>query len=160
MDVMKEKFRQAMRNLVFPVSIASSAINRNKYAITVSSVTSLSLDPPSLLVCINKESSFSGCISAGNLLNINFLSYNQIHLAELCSSKERSVDRFNRDEWSVDSNGLPYLEDSESVAFCSVVKRLSYESHLVGLLQVNELQLKSELQDNPLLYGRGRYIKL
>ena len=71
-----------------------------------------------------------------------------------------SADRLNRDEWSVDSNGLPYLEDSESVAFCSVVKRLSYESHLVGLLQVNELQLKSELQDNPLLYGRGRYIKL
>lgn len=40
MDALKEKFRQAMRNLVYPVSIASSAINCNKYAITVSSVTS------------------------------------------------------------------------------------------------------------------------
>jgi len=86
-----------MRNLVYPVSIASSAINCNKYAITVSSVISLSLILLSLLVCINKESSFSECISVDNLSNINFLSYDQMHLAELFSSWERGSDRFNRD---------------------------------------------------------------
>lgn len=160
MDRMKEQFRKAMRNLIYPVSIASSAINCKKYAITVSSVTSLTLNPPSILVCINKESSFSRCISVGNLLNINFLSYNQIHMAELCSRKESVADRFNVCDWSIDSNGLPYLKESESILFCNIVKSVIYETHLLALLKVNVVQLKSELKANPLLYGHGEYIRV
>ena len=57
---MKAEFIKAMRKLVYPVSIISTQVGGNKFAITVSSVTSVSIEPPSLLVCINRESSFAG----------------------------------------------------------------------------------------------------
>lgn len=81
-----------------------------------------------------------------------------MHLAKLCSSRERGADWFNKDGWLVDSNGLPYLEESESIAFCSIVNRLSYETHFIAVLKVNELQFKNTLKSNPLLYGRGDFI--
>ena len=50
----KEDFRLALRELVYPVCIVSAYNDETKenHAITVSSVTSLSFDPPSILVCI------------------------------------------------------------------------------------------------------------
>ena len=53
---LQDNFRKAMRSYVYSVSILSN-INENSecHAITVSSVTSVSIDPPSLLVCINKS---------------------------------------------------------------------------------------------------------
>jgi len=50
------------------------------------------------------------------------------------------------------------LEDSEGIAFCSIVNRFSYATHLIAVLKVNEFQTNNKLQSNPLLYGRGDYI--
>jgi flavin reductase (DIM6/NTAB) family NADH-FMN oxidoreductase RutF len=60
---MIEDFRKALTKLVYPVAIVSgldSAYNNN--AITASSLTSVSFEPPLILACINKESSFSSAI--------------------------------------------------------------------------------------------------
>ena len=70
---MRDTFIGALRNVVYPVSIVSSSGEDKKYAITVSSVTSVSIDPPSLLVCINKNSSFIDSIANDSFMNINFL---------------------------------------------------------------------------------------
>ena len=53
----QDNFRLAMRRYIYSVSIMSNRDNgENTNAITVSSVTSISMDPPSLLICINKSS--------------------------------------------------------------------------------------------------------
>ena len=52
---LQDNFRKAMRSYVYSVSILSNVNENKEYnAITVSSVTSVSIDPPSILVCINK----------------------------------------------------------------------------------------------------------
>lgn len=94
---MKETFTKMMRTLTYPVCIASAACNTNRYAITVSSVTSVSLDPPSLLVCINKSSSITEDLRIGGQLNINFVSSEQKETASICSSKESANKRFDND---------------------------------------------------------------
>ena len=57
----KEEFRLALRELVYPVCVVSTYNHETKenHAITVSSVTSLSFEPPSILVCINKAVSYT-----------------------------------------------------------------------------------------------------
>ena len=53
----QDNFRLAMRKYIYSVSIMSNKdSNNNLNAITVSSVTSISMEPPSILICINKSS--------------------------------------------------------------------------------------------------------
>ena len=63
----QDNFRLAMRRYVYSVSILSNKdFDGNSNAITVSSVTSISMDPPSLLVCINKNSRIHNSLTVGS----------------------------------------------------------------------------------------------
>ena len=90
---------KALRKLACAVFIASTKYRERLYGFTVSSVAFLSMVPPSLLVCINKDSSVSADIFIGSYLNINFLSSAQTEITELCASKEDVAKRFNNDFW-------------------------------------------------------------
>ena len=70
----QDNFRLAMRRYVYSVSILSNKdSDGNSNAITVSSVTSISMDPPSLLVCINKNSRIHNSLTVGSKFCINLL---------------------------------------------------------------------------------------
>ncbi len=157
---MKAEFLKAMRKLVLPVSIVSTLKDGNKFAITVSSVTSVSIDPPSLLVCINRGSSFAGALEEDWPLNINFLNPKQKSIASICSSKEKVNERFSNDQWSSDHNGIPYLGQSESVAFCKVASIVNHQTHLIVIAEVQEIIVAGRDRPNPLLYCNGDYLEI
>lgn len=157
---MKAEFIKAMRKLVYPVSIISTQVGGNKFAITVSSVTSVSIEPPSLLVCINRESSFAGAIVDNGLLNINFLNPKQKSIASICSSKEKAKERFSNEQWSTDRNGIPYLSQSESVAFCKVSSIVNNQTHLIVIAELQNIIVADQDKPNPLLYCNGGYLEI
>ena len=102
----KEEFRLALRELVYPVCVVSAyndQTNEN-HAITVSSVTSLSFDPPSILVCINKDSSIHSSLRKDSNFNISFLSSSQTEISNLCGTDELSDKRFDNDFWDFKNN--------------------------------------------------------
>ena len=143
-----------------PVSIVSTQKDGNKFAITVLSVTSVSIEPPSLLLCINKESSFAGVLLDGGLLNINFLNPKQKGIASICSSREKVKERFSNDQWSIDRNGNPYLRQSESVAFCKVASIFNSHTHLIVIAELQSIIVSDTDNPNPLLYRNGDYLKI
>ena len=108
---MKVNFIKAMRELAYPVSILSTKQRGLNFAITVSSVTSVSVEPPTLLVCVNKASSFSQTLEVDALININYLDSAQKEIASICSSRENSSQRFANGYWSFDDNETPFLKD-------------------------------------------------
>ena len=70
----QEDFRLAMRRYIYSVSVMSNVdANGNPNAITVSSVTSISMNPPSLLICINKSSRIHDTLEIGSKFCINLL---------------------------------------------------------------------------------------
>jgi flavin reductase (NADH) len=157
---MKESFIEAMRHLVYPVSIVSSRLKGAKLAITVSSVTSVSANPPSLLVCINKESTMAKTIETGSFLNVSFLNPAQTAIASICSSKDKVHERFEYDQWLEDANKTPYLEESEAVVFCQVVNLLEHATHKIIILAVKDVSANSGQNPNPLLYCNREYTQL
>ena len=157
---MKEKFLEMMRNLAYPVCIASASFDNNRYAITVSSVTSVSLDPKSLLVCINKNSSLTKAVRTGGKLNINFLSPAQQEIASICSSKESADGRFDNDLWEVDVNDQPFLKKSNAVAFCEIANIVDYGTHRVVILAVDKVVSSVNCEHGPLLYYRGDFLNI
>lgn len=153
-------FTSGMRRIVYPVCIASSVHNKTNMAITVSSVTSVSIDPPTILVCINSKSSMSKSIKKNAYVNISFLNFSQRELASVCSSKDKSEERFNSEDWLYDQRKISYVKNSEMVAFCMVSKVVKYATHKVAFLSVNDVKCSKTLNSEPLLYSNGKYCKI
>ena len=104
----QDNFRLAMRRYIYSVSILSNKDEEgNSNAITVSSVTSISMEPPSLLVCINKNSRIHDTLKEGSKFCINLLSKDQEELSNICSDENKYDERFNDNNWN--SNNVPFL---------------------------------------------------
>ena len=155
---MTESFTQGMRRIAYPVCIAASAHKGKKLAVTVSSVTSVSIDPPTLLVCINMLSSMITVIKTNSLININFLSASQSDIAEICSQKNNADVRFKHDQWRYDKNMIPFLAGSEMIAFCKVSNVVKHATHAIAMLSIIDVCYDQRVKADPLLYKNGRYL--
>ncbi|WP_108521545.1 flavin reductase family protein [Bradyrhizobium algeriense] len=75
------EFRQAMRNLASGVSIVATGTAVRRRGLTVSSITSICMEPPCLLVCINASSETHDAILANGTFGVSLLGGNQQDLA-------------------------------------------------------------------------------
>ena len=110
-------FLEAMRKMTSTVTVIASREGDTQYAMTAASVVSLTLEPPSMLICINKNASIHSILSEKAKLSINILSTDQKEFSELCSNKSRENDRFKGDDWSYQDD-IPYATNSVSYLFC------------------------------------------
>ena len=82
-DPIQTSFIQALRGIASTVSIISCKVNLDKQAMTATSIASLSLEPPSMLVCVNKESSIHKIMKEGSIFCINVMNREQKDIAEI-----------------------------------------------------------------------------
>ena len=150
----KDNFRLAMRRYIYSVSIMSNKDNAdNPNAITVSSVTSISMDPPSLLICINKSSRIHDTIELGSKFCINLLNSNQQNLSNICSDEDMYDQRFKDKNWNLDD--IPFLQNAQANIFCKVDKLTSYHTHTIVVGLVEEANYADEI--STLTYVDGEY---
>ena len=115
----QDNFRLAMRRYIYSVSIMSNKDEKgDTNAITVSSVTSISMEPPSLLICINKSSRIHDTLKVGSQFCINLLSKHQIEISNICSDEDSYEKRFTDEHWNI--NEIPYLSNAQANIFCNV----------------------------------------
>ncbi len=152
---LKKEFLNSMRGVSSTVNVISSQYEDVKHAMTASSVVSLSLDPPSMVVCVNKVASIHKILDKERFFCINILSKDQVDLANLCSSTEDEDSRFNSDEWSFKDN-IPYNKESSSNIFCRCFDSFSHTSHTVFFGEV--IEVINNNKEGPLMYGGGKYL--
>jgi len=150
----QDNFRLAMRRYIYSVSIMSNKDNAdNPNAITVSSVTSISMDPPSLLICINKSSRIHNSIELGSKFCINLLNNEQEDLSNICSDEDMYDQRFKDENWNLDS--IPFLKNAQANIFCKVDKLTSYHTHTIVVGLVEDANYADEI--STLTYVDGKY---
>ena len=150
----QDNFRLAMRRYIYSVSIMSNKDNvDNLNAITVSSVTSISMDPPSLLICINKSSRIHDSIELGSKFCINLLNNDQEDLSNICSDEDMYDQRFKNENWNLD--GIPFLKNAQANIFCKVDKLTSYHTHTIVIGLVEDANYADEI--STLTYVDGEY---
>ena len=150
----QDNFRLAMRRYIYSVSIMSNKDNvDNPNAITVSSVTSISMDPPSLLICINKSSRIHDTIVLGSKFCINLLNSNQENLSNICSDEDMYDQRFKDKNWNLDD--IPFLQNAQANIFCKVDKLTSYHTHTIVVGLVEDANYADEI--STLTYVNGEY---
>jgi len=150
----QDNFRLAMRRYIYSVSIMSNKDNAdNPNAITVSSVTSISMDPPSLLICINKSSRIHNSIELESKFCINLLNNKQEDLSNICSDEDMYDQRFKDENWNLD--GIPFLKNAQANIFCKVDKLTSYHTHTIVIGLVEDANYLDEI--STLTYVDGEY---
>ena len=150
----QDNFRLAMRRYIYSVSIMSNKDNAdNPNAITVSSVTSISMDPPSLLICINKSSRIHDSIKLGSKFCINLLNKEQEDLSNICSDEEMYDQRFKDKNWNLEN--IPFLKNAQANIFCKVDKLTSYHTHTIVIGLVEDANYADEI--STLTYVDGKY---
>lgn len=151
----QDDFRKAMRNYIYSVSILSNKnIDGELNAITVSSVTSISMEPPSLLVCINKSSRIHDTLIKNSDFCINLLNKNQEEISNICSTDSLYDQRFDHDKWNTQT--IPFLEEAQANIFCSIEDLVPYHTHTIVIGKV--LNAISNDKINTLSYVNGEYV--
>ena len=128
----------------------------NPAGLTVNSFTSVSLDPPLLLVCLHKKAASSGALTAAPYFAINVLQTEQQPASITFST--RVEDRFGNTPWSCGEAGAPILKDSLCVFECE--RFAVYDGGDHHILVGKVIKASFDAGVDPLLYFRGRYRRL
>ena len=124
--------------------------------LTVNSFTSVSLEPPLLLVCLHKEAASAAPLVAASHFAINVLQTEQQPASITFST--RVEDRFGRTPWSRGEAGAPILEESLCVFECE--RYAVYDGGDHHILVGKVVKASFDAGVDPLLYFRGSYRRL
>jgi flavin reductase (DIM6/NTAB) family NADH-FMN oxidoreductase RutF len=125
-----------MRELASGVALVTTASDQGRAGCVVSSFASLSLEPASMLVCLNGESSTLRSIRASGVFAVNILSHRHRDLAQrFATPKVRGAERFAEGEWGAMETGAPALQDALAVIDCRLDRIVEHATHaiLIGL---------------------------
>ena len=151
---LKKSFLTSMRGITSTVCVISAKMNDAKHAMTATSAVSISIDPPTMLVSVNKEASIHSLMNKNSFFCINVLSQSQQDLAEVCSNSEEGESRFSNNSWKIKDSFI-YNEQSMSNLFCECTDTLDQSTHTIFIGTV--LDVNNNPNQKPLLYGSGKY---
>ena len=154
-DDLQHAFRLAMRRVASTVAIVSAQHEGERHGTTATSVTSISMEPPSVLVCFNQASRLHGFLQKQEAFCVNILHTSNIDVAKIFSSSAASAQRFAIGAWRNDTEGMPYLSDAQANLFCRKDQEVACGSHTIFIGRVLEALSREEI--SPLIYGDGRY---
>lgn len=146
--------RFAMRRLAQSVTVISARHESGRVAMAATAVNSLSLDPPSMLVVVNRQASLFTALRAGARFCINVLTRDQQPVAEHCGGGSRGEDRFTIGAWE-EQDGVPCLRDAQARIHCVQDGYMTYGTHGVFIGRVTATQVSNAVV--PLIYADGRY---
>lgn len=150
-------FRLAMQQLAASVTIVSTD-TINPAGMTATAVMSISASPPSIVVSINRSSSFHARLNRHCRLCINVLASNQEAICKAFGGGLPAQARFDVGRWARDDPRAPYLIDAVANIFFEVDAMIDYATHTLAVGPVTGL--KFNLDREPLLYLRGGFYGL
>ena len=153
-----EQFRLGMRLLAGAVNIISSVHGGRRYGMTATAVCSVTADPPTVLVCINKLATTHGIVAKSRLFCVNVLRADDAELSTTFSGAASGEGRFKSRDWTRLATGAPVLIDALVSFDCRVVKKVVHGTHGIFLGQVEQVLVGKP--GKPLLYSEGQYARL
>lgn len=147
-----EVFRNVIGNFTSGVTIITARHNDTNFGITASAVTSLSMNPPMLLVCINKQTGTCHAVSEAKSFGVNILYEDQGDLA--LQFARPSMDKFAGTPITYGELGEPLLQNVLANLECRVVEEVTGGTHSVFLAEV---QNAWAAEGAPLAYFKGKF---
>ena len=153
MAVSQEEFRQVLGRFASGVTVVTcNSDDGNPCGLTVSAFSSLSLEPPLVLICIDRRASVYENLKDGSYFAVNVLAQDQESVSRRFAS--RDADRFKGIGYREGKTGAPLIDGALACIECRVVSSCPGGDHTIFVGEVES----SEVNDGkPLLYFRGGY---
>jgi flavin reductase (DIM6/NTAB) family NADH-FMN oxidoreductase RutF len=151
-------FRGAMRHLTGGVSVITAGRGKDITGMTVTSVASLSVEPPTLIVSINRDASSFPLIRRHGAFGVNILAADQLDVAERFAGKGglKGADRFAGARWVTAVSGVPLLVGALSAVDCEVEEIFERHSHGIVIGRVRDV--RNSTRNAALAYWHGQYV--
>jgi flavin reductase len=151
----RQAYRDAMARLGAAVHIITTEGAAGRAGFTASAVCSVTDDPPTLLVCLNRNASVYAAFNMNSVLCVNTLAAGHQPLSNLFSGKTPTDQRFAAAQWSVLATGSPVLQGATASFDCRIVSRTQVGTHDILVCQAVALQRQGEVP--ALIYFDRRY---
>ncbi len=150
-----QAFRQAMRRVASTVNVISLCVDGQPMGITATAMSSIAVDPPSLLVCINRAAAVHASMENVGYFGVNVLHRDQQDIAEMFADRRYHEMRFSSG-WHMDCDKPPRLAEAQASLLCRRIDHHAFGTHSIFIGVVDEAVFREEV--DPLVYVNGRYV--
>ena len=153
MPITNDEFRSALSRFASGVTVVTTKDETGKlHGITVSAFSSVSLDPPLVLVCIERSAGSHHVFQQTGVFVVNVLSADQRNLSERFASQ--TAERFEGVDMTLNIDGIPLLSNCLANLECRVKLTADGGDHSIFIGEVESASIE---EGDPLIYFRGDY---
>lgn len=146
-------FKQAMRRLASTITLITSGRAEKRTGMAATAVMSVTADPPTLLIAVNKTASLHAVVCDTDAFCVNLLGAAHQALVPIFGGAMKGATRFDHGNWRPSRNGLPVLNDAVASLVCTVTNRMDIGTHSVFVGEVEEIDNHPRI--DPLLWVNG-----
>jgi flavin reductase (DIM6/NTAB) family NADH-FMN oxidoreductase RutF len=155
-----KEFRNTMGKFATGVTVVTSENEGVRRGMTANAFSSLSLDPPLAIVCVDHKASFLGVIQGAKKFVINFLAEDQKSTSDWFAGKGRDAeDQFAEISFETGENGMPVLTGTLASLECETHEEFPSGDHTIVVGRVTRVITSDDLRA-PLLFYAGAYRKM
>ena len=156
-----DTFRRVMGHFVTGVTVVTALDGERPFGITVNALSSVSLDPPLVMVALDRRRFLTPIVRAGGRYAVCILSEDQQATSDCFAGAavEPGRDDFCGAAWHHGPTGLPLIDGAIATLECTVVETFSAGDHDLFIGRVDSLD-NEHLHAMPLLYYRRKYLRI
>ncbi|MEW6297057.1 MAG: flavin reductase family protein [Thermodesulfobacteriota bacterium] len=156
MAIDPRELRNVMGHFATGVTVITTKDKEGKpFGLTANAFSSLSLNPPLVLICVDKTVDCYPCFEQSKVFVVNVLSEDQEHLSRRFATK--GIEKFDGVAYHTGECGAPVLDGAMSHIECKVVNAYEGGDHTI---YIGEILKATASGDRPLLFFKGKYYRL
>ncbi len=164
MEIEAGRFRQVMGHFATGVSVVTTLAEDGPQGITVNALSSVSLNPPLIMVALDRRRFITPMVRAHGRYAVSILSDSQQALSDCFAHAAVRPGRedFCGAAWTPGQSGLPLLDGAIATLECTVVETFSAGDHDLFIGRVDTMNTPAPATEDagPLLYFRRRYLQI
>jgi len=155
MTVNDQDFKQALKLWASGVTVVTAQTEQcGIKGMTATSFTSVSVDPPQVLVCLNQTADTGDAVLEGKSFAVNILTAEQQEVSNQFAGGASQEQRFANVKWHAGQTGSPIFDDALVSLECKVVQQVRAGTHWVVIGEVQKVSCRT---GEPLLYYNSAY---
>ena len=156
MPIEPQELRRVMGHFATGVTIITTQDKEgNPNGLTANAFMSLSLNPPLVLISVDKAATCYACFEPQNGFTVNFLSEDQEDISRRFATK--GIDKFAGIEWHAGRNGAAIIEGALAHVECKITQCYEGGDHTIVVGEILDINATGE---RPLLFYKGQYQRL
>jgi len=154
-EEIKDGFRQAMRRLATTIALVTSGSGDDRTGMAATAVMSVTAEPPTLVVAVNRTASIHPILSNAERFCVNLLADRHKDLVGIFSGKKKGLERFESGAWATGADGIPILTDALASLVCRTTQMVDVTTHTLFIGEVEEVVNHDQI--SPLVWVDGTF---